>query len=197
MNTITNVNSTQFKAIRMTSGRRAYIQNQVASMLHQDHKDIARVTNSVSSKKINFIKNLANWYNEHNFYRNANEIEDSTFVTKVFESIKNPKKIHFYIGEHFADSFENMTRIIDSAQGTSKKLNLVKKVNEELFRSAREHKGNTLVLELLESPHSKEYAQKYNKIKPYLILNKHNPNAVKDLDKMFDALPKSSLAWKY
>lgn len=186
MNTITGINSTQFKSLKMSTGRRTYIQHQVTSILHQDYNDIAKITNSVSPKKVHFIRNLAEWYNEHNFYRNINDVEDSTYVTKVFESIKNPKKIHLYIGEHFADSFKNMARIIDGAQGSSKKLQLVKKINDELFQNAREHKDNTMIIDIIESPHAKEYANNYKKIKPYLILNKNNPNAIKDLDKMFE-----------
>lgn len=186
MNTITGINSTQFKSLKMSNGRRTYIQHQVTSILHQDYNDIAKITNSVSPKKVHFIRDLAEWYNEHNFYRNINEVEDSTYVTKVFESIKNPKKIHLYIGEHFADSFKNMARIIDGAQGSSKKLQLVKKINDELFQNAREHKDNTMITDIIESPHAKEYANNYKKIKPYLILNKSNPNAIKDLDKMFE-----------
>ena len=85
MNTITEINSTQFKSLKMSTGRRTYIQHQVTSMLHQDYNDIAKITNSVSPKKVRFIRNLAEWYNEHNFYRNINEVEDSTYVTKVFE----------------------------------------------------------------------------------------------------------------
>lgn len=186
MNTITGINSTQFKSLKMSTGRRTYIQHQVTSILHQDYNDIAKITNSVSPKKVHFIRNLAEWYNEHNFYRDINEVEDSTYVTKVFESIKNPKKIHLYIGEHFADSFKNMARIIDGAQGSSKKLQLVKKINDELFQNAREHKDNNMIIDIIESPHAKEYANNYKKIKPYLILNKNNPNAIKDLDKMFE-----------
>lgn len=186
MNTITGINSTQFKSLKMSNGRRTYIQHQVTSILHQDYNDIAKITNSVSPKKVHFIRDLAEWYNEHNFYRNINEVEDSTYVTKVFESIKNPKKIHLYIGEHFADSFKNMARIIDGAQGSSKKLQLVKKINDELFQNAREHKDNNMIIDIIESPHAKEYANNYKKIKPYLILNKNNPNAIKDLDKMFE-----------
>ena len=182
MNGINKINNTQFQGHKITLQQRNKIQQNISLLLKQNINDIVDLTKNTSDKKLYILESLANNFNRNNFYKDMKE--DINLVGKIFEKIKKPKDIHNYIIRNFSDSFENLNRIFTATGNNEKKLKFVEKVNEEIFH--HDHpKNNTLIPELLESPHIKEYVQHFDDIKSYLKLHKNVNFAVSKLDAKF------------
>ena len=183
MNKINSTANVQFSGIniRRISQRRRLCQYETADMLSQNIHDVMRLTNNVSSKRMAFWELLAVNYNKHNFYRKQNAKEDSKLVNQVFSLIKNPKDIHKYIVCNFADSFQNVERILKNSKNKKERLEFVRRVNSDIF-GGENPAGNDLIPQLLESPFCKQYIKNYKDIKSYLILHNAEPDAVKNLD---------------
>ncbi len=184
MNNTIETNNINFQGYKLNKIQRTYIREKASSVLRQDLKDIVQLSKHVSDNRLHFLDTLANNYNHINFYKPTEKIENPQLVSKIFTSIKKPKNIHYYIAERFADSFASMARIFEAANNSSKKLNFVKNVSKEVFTGKHDQAKN-LIPQLLESKYVNKYVNNYKNIKPYLILNKENENAVKNLDEMF------------
>ncbi len=187
MNKISNVNNVQFNGInlRKISQKRRLCQEDTAGMLSQSISDVVKLTRNVSRKRMAFWESLAVNYNRYNYYRKPAEKEDSKLVNEVFGLIKRPQDIHRYIVHNFADSFQNIERIFKGANNKKERLEFVKRVNKDVFAEEKST-GRDLIPELLESPYSKEYIKHYDDIKSYLILHKKDPDAVRNLDSMYE-----------
>lgn len=183
-NIVQTTNNINFQGYRLNKGQKAYIREKASSILQQDIKDIIQLSKHASDNKLHFLDTLTDNYNRFNFYRAPEKAESPQLVNRIFASIKRPKNVHYYISERFSDSFASMARIFEAANNSSKKLNFVKSVSKEVF--AGEHdQAKILIPQLLESKYVNKYINNYKKIKPYLVLNKENKDAVKNLDEMF------------
>ena len=187
MNKISCVNNVQFNvlSLRGLSPRRKMCQMDTADLLAQSLSDVIKLTKNASRKRMAFWESLAINYNRYNYYRKPSEREDSRLVNNVFGLIKKPQDIHRYIVHNFADSFQNIERIFKGANNKKERLEFVKRVNKDVFAEEKST-GRDLIPELLESPYSKEYIKHYDDIKSYLILHKKDPDAVRNLDSMYE-----------
>ena len=167
-----------------TKAKMSYLHN-AGNILGQDKKDLVILTQNASKKRFKFFKSLVNKYNGDNFYRKINEKEDSTFVNQIYKLVKKPNEIHFNIISDLNTSLENIKRIFDGAGNEQSRLKFVHSLTKEIFEQRRGSSKN-LIPELLESKNSKEYIKNYKNYKSYLILNRENENAVKNLDKMLE-----------
>lgn len=183
MNQITPYNSIQFQGHKLSIDKRKYIQHKAARALNQSFQDVAKLSEDASGKKMYFLDKLIEKYNQFNFYSNSKE--NPQIVNDIFQTINKPRNIHFDIAERFGESFADMARIFKSSQNNTKHLKFAKLVNDDIFNTEHD-KSKSVIPSLLESPHIDKYIKKYKDIKPYLIINKNNPDAVADLDKLFE-----------
>lgn len=186
MNRIDGFSQVQFQARGISLKQRKYIQQRAASILKQNYADIADMSKNVSDKRIYFLDSLVEKYNQFNFYRKPEEVEDSKTINTIFQNVKKPKQIHYDLMERFANSFSDLAKILVDSKGDLKTLQFVKQLNDEVLKS-QNNSPKTLTHKLLESPFKKQYVKKYSDIKPFLILNKDNPDAVKQLDGLFES----------
>ena len=186
MNKIDGYSQVQFQARGISLGQKKYIQQKAATILNQNLKDIADMSKNASGKRMYFLDSLIEKYNQFNFYRKPEEIEDSRTINTIFQNVKKPKQIHYDLAERFASSFSDLAKIFVESKGDSKTLQFIKRLNDEVLDS-QNNSSKTLACKLLESPFKKEYVKKYSDIKPFLILNKDNPDAVKQLDSLFES----------
>ena len=186
MNKIDGYSQVQFQARGISLRRRKYIQHKAAAILNQNLTDIADMSKNASGKRMYFLDSLIEKYNQFNFYRKPEEIEDSRTINTIFQNVKKPKQIHYDLAERFASSFSDLAKIFVESNGDSKTLQFIKRLNDEVLDS-QNNSSKTLACKLLESPFKKEYVKKYSDIKPFLILNKDNPDAVKQLDSLFES----------
>ncbi len=185
MNKITSSNNIQFTSLNLLKNpKKKVYQAYAANVLNQEIKDIVKLTKHASSKRISFFNTLAENYNIHNFYRAADKKENSELVTQIYSKIKRPNQLHSYIIKNFSESFETINKIFENTKNSKKNLTFVKKVNE-LLTDKNKQENTKIITQLLESPFRKKYVKHYDDIKPYLILNKDNPDSVKNLDDMF------------
>ncbi len=191
MNSINNLNSSsnvQFTGISLAkkatiNQRKDYV-DAVSNMLHQDKKDIFKLIENASTKRIILLEKLANRYNQDNFYRQTDK-EDSTLVNKIYKIVTSPKNDHFSLISNFKGSLNSLYRIFTDIDKNNKRKSLAyaRKVNNEIL-SKNKNVHLDLIPELLESPNSKEYVKNYSKYESYLKLNCNNKDAVKNLDEM-------------
>ena len=186
MNKIDGYSQVQFQARGISLGQKKYIQQKAATILNQNLKDIADMSKNASGKRMYFLDLLIEKYNQFNFYRKPEEIEDSRTINTIFQNVKKTKQIHYDLAERFASSFSDLAKIFVESKGDSKTLQFIKRLNDEVLDS-QNNSSKTLACKLLESPFKKEYVKKYSDIKPFLILNKDNPDAVKQLDSLFES----------
>lgn len=186
MNKIDGYSQVQFQARGISLRRRKYIQHKAAAILNQNLTDIADMSKNASGKRMYFLDSLIEKYNQFNFYRKPEEIEDSRTINTIFQNVKKPKQIHYDLAERFASSFSDLAKIFVESKGDLKTLQFIKQLNDEVLNS-QNNSSKTLACKLLESPFKKEYVKKYSDIKPFLILNKDNPDAVKQLDSLFES----------
>ena len=177
-NGLLNLKSNAFKK-HMTS-----VCTETANILNQNYNDIVVLTKGAGKKQINFLDRLVRLYNAQNYYKNQN-IENSQIVNTIYKNVKNPTKIHLEIINHFQDSLENLNTIFSLTGNNKKKLNFVKDVKKDI-EQINELYDPQIIQKLLESKNSKFYINNPNKIKSYLILNKHKTDAVQELDKMIE-----------
>lgn len=186
MNRIDGYSQVQFQARGMSVKRREYIQRKAAAILNQDLMDITGMSKNASEKRMYFLDRLVDKYNQFNFYRKPEEKDDSRAINTIFQNIKKPKQIHYDLAERFASSFSDLAKIFVDSKGDFKTLQFIKQLNDEVLNSQNNSSKN-LACKLLESPFKKEYVKKYSDIKPFLILNKDNPDVVKQLDSLFES----------
>ena len=183
-----NINSNQvsFKSNFIVNPARRYMQEKAASVLSKDISEIKSLTRWSSAKRLGWMDFLVENFNVHNFHRPFEQIESRDLVIDIFKKIKYPRKIHKYIVSNFGDSFENIKKIFEISGRSRKRLNFVKKVNEQVFDRG-DSVNRDMSLQLLESPYSDEYVNNFDNYRSYLILNKDNPDAVKNLDKQMES----------
>lgn len=186
MNRIDGFSQVQFQGRGISIKRRKYIQQKAATILNQNLTDIADMSKNASERKMYFLDSLVEKYNQFNFYRKPEEVEDSKTINTIFQNIKKPKQIHYELVDRFSNSFSDLAKVLVDSNGDLKTLQFVKQLNDEVLKS-QDNSSKTLAYKLLESPFKKEYVKKYSDIKPFLILNKNNPDAVKQLDSLFES----------
>lgn len=183
MNRIT-YNTTNFQGRGISKAERQFIQRKASTILNQDIQDIVAISNKASEKRMYFLDTLVEKYNQFNFYRKPDEMENPNFVKTIFENIKQPKRIHYDILERFADSFSEVAKIFEISKDDTKSMEFAKRIKDEILKQDK-NSSKTLIPQLLNSPFIKTYIKKYSDIKPFLILNKDDSNAVEKLDKLF------------
>lgn len=183
-----NINSNQvsFKSNFIVHPARRYMQEKAASVLSKDISEIKSLTRWSSAKRLGWMDFLVENFNIHNFHRPFEQIESRDLVIDIFKKIKYPRKIHKYIVSNFGDSFENIKKIFEISGRSRKRLNFVKKVNEQVFDRG-DSVNRDMPLQLLESPYSDEYVNNFDNYRSYLILNKDNPDAVRNLDRQMES----------
>ncbi len=183
-----NINSNQvsFKSNFIVNPARKYMQEKAASILSKDISEIKSLTRWSSAKRLGWMDFLVENFNVHNFHRPFEQIESRDLVIDIFKKIKYPRKIHKYIVSNFGDSFENIKKIFENYGRSRKRLNFVKKVNEQVFDRG-DSVNRDMSLQLLESPYSDEYVNNFDNYRSYLILNKDNPDAVRNLDRQMES----------
>lgn len=186
MNRIDGYSQVQFQARGISLGQKKYIQQKAAAILNQNLTDIADMSKNASGKRMYFLDSLIEKYNQFNFYRKPEEKDDSRAINTIFQNIKKPKQIHYDLAERFASSFSDLAKVLTDSNGDLKTLQFVKQLNDEVLKS-QDNSSKTLAYKLLESSFKNEYVKKYSDIKPFLILNKDNPDAVKQLDALFES----------
>lgn len=186
MNRIDGFSQVQFQARGMSVKRREYIQRKAAAILNQNLSDIAGMSKNASEKRMYFLDRLVDKYNQFNFYRKPEEIDDSKAINTIFQNIKKPKQIHYDLVERFSSSFSDLAKVLTDSNCDLKTLQFVKQLNDEVLKS-QDNSSKTLAYKLLESSFKNEYVKKYSDIKPFLILNKDNSDAVKQLDALFES----------
>lgn len=189
MNSINNMNSgnVQFEGLsalrRASSGQRKYCAEMISGILHQDQKDIMKLTKNASEARISFIRKLADRYNKDNFYRSAAEREDSKLVNRIFKTVKFPMDVHNELAYNYNGSLNSLFRVFSETGMKLRRINFAQKVNREIL-TRHPDSYQDLLPELLESPNSKEYVRNYGKYRSYLKLNRNNKEVVKNLDEM-------------
>lgn len=187
MNTIDNCSlNVQFKGysfLKKNNNQKIETCYYLASLLSQNSKDIIELTKKSSNRKFSFFSQLAEKYNAVNHYNIA--AEDSSFINKIFETVKKPTKNHFALAEKYKGSFQDLLRIFVATNNNSNNMGFANKINKEIILAER-NAYSGLLPDLLESEHSNEYIKNYDKYKSYLKLNCTKENAVKNLDKMIE-----------
>ena len=181
MNNTINNNITFTGRYNFIRNSRNFCQSRAASILSTDISEIKSLTGRVTKRKMNLFNRLVDNYNHYNFSRAAIDREDPKLVLEIFKRIKNPSEMHRFIIDKFGDSFADMSRVFSITGNSKKRMGFVKRVYKEVLNNDQNANRN-IILELLESPHSKEYIKNFDKYKSYLILNRDNPDVVKILD---------------
>ena len=169
---------------RKSSSQRMVLQRDVSNLLNQNIDDIVELTKNASKKQLSLLGVLAENFNRFNFYRKPAERDNSKIINEIFNKIKKPNEKHRYLCANFSDSLNDLNSIVSWAGSDKKRLNFVIRLNEDLFRHERPA-GNTLIPDLVNSPHAEEYMNQYDKVRGFLNSNKNNPDAISILDKKF------------
>ena len=164
---------------------------EVASMLSKNVEEIVDLAKGASGRKLHLLDLLVEKLNYHKYVQKANNEQikkDSNMVVDIFKKTKKPTNNHFYIISKGNNSFEDLNHIFDLAKNKSSRLSLVRKVNQDIINpnSISKNGRPELAIELLESKNVDKYAKNYSDYQPYLILHKHDENAVKKLDEMVE-----------
>ena len=189
MNSINNMNSgnVQFEGLsalrRASTGQRKYCAEMISGILHQDQKDIMKLTKNASEARISFIRKLADRYNKDNFYRSAAEREDSKLVNRIFKTVKFPMDVHNELAYNYNGSLNSLFRVFSETGMKLRRINFAQKVNREIL-SLHPDANHDLLPELLESSNSSEYVKNYSKYKSYLKLHRKDKDVIKNLDNM-------------
>ena len=169
---------------KASSSQKRMVQRKVSNLLDQNIGEITELTKNSSKKQLSLLSFLAENFNRFNYYRSPASKESSKLVNEVFGKIKNPNKMHEYICQNFAESFENLNTVVSWTGDNKKRLGFVIRLKDEIFKR-ESPKDNSLIPDLLSSPYSEEYMKQYEKIKSYLKIYKNKPDAIANLDKKF------------
>lgn len=179
-------NSVDFKGFytsKASNKARQYTSSLVANITKQQVGDVLILTQDVTKNRLGFLEAVAHRYNTENFYRSAVEREKGTLVNDIFLAVEKPTKEYYKFMSMFNGSMSTLYRIFSATNNSLKRLAFAQKVNSEVMANHKNVNKN-IIPELLESEHSDEYVNNYNKYKSYVTLHKNDANAVKALDEM-------------
>lgn len=162
----------------------------MAIMLAQPEQDIISLSKGISDRKFAFFYELADKYNQKEFYKPAAERTDSLLINQMLQLVKRPTKAHFDFIEKFKGSIPEIFKILVETNGDAKAIKFVNNVVKEVFENCAYDKHSDIypdmIIELVSSPNAKQYINNFKRYKSYLILNKDNQNLVKNLDRMIE-----------
>lgn len=119
-------------------------------------------------------------YNRNNYYKSQKE--NIEYIKLIKELIKSPTVGYLNLLSKYEGSLSLLHRIFKNIDGNKKRLNFVNKVIEIV---SKDKSRPEILAEILESPLSSKYINNFKQIKPYLIYNKQNSNAVAELDLLY------------
>ena len=156
--------------------------SRMANILNLEHQDVYKHTREMNVQQFEFFRAMVEKYNGKYYYS-----EEKENPYKLFEVVKNfpkPNKVHMRILNSVSAPFENLVNILKLA--TEKKdVDFVSSFERKIFGSS-EPKVD-FVSDILMSPYKKEYVENLDKYLSYIHLNKENPNAIKELDRMIES----------
>ena len=158
----------------------------IAKILSQPQEDIIVLANSINNKRFAFLYTLATRYNLTLFTKTASEIENSSLVNRIFNTVTKPTKEHFYFLDNFKGTFSDIFEIFFVANQNKKAMKFANKVNMDIIKQHKNIYPN-LILELISSKNNNEYINNYKHYKSYLRLNRHRDDVVKRLDNMVES----------
>ena len=189
MNSIRNINSNlygnnvQFRGLlpvkRVSLRQRQESARVISSILSQDKVEIFDLTKKATKSRMHFLRNLADRYNQTNYYKTIEDREDSTLVNKIYQSVKKPTEAHDDLLMRFQGSINGLSRIFTGVNNNVKRLLFAQKVNRDILMN-HPNSYNDLLPELLESKNSQEYVNNYPKYRSYLKINRDNEE-IKDI----------------
>ena len=158
----------------------------IAHHLQQDVETIIDMTKGASLKKLNLLDRLANRALSitYNHPEKAQEVGDC--AVSIFKKIKKPSESQAYIISHGHGSFNTIDRIFTAAHNDPKRFKFAVRVNKEIL-DTRDFKHSEMTAELLESKNSDKYVHDFDSYKSYLLLNRKDKDAVKNLDKIVES----------
>ena len=196
MNSIRNINSNlygnnvQFRGLlpvkRVSLRQRQESARVISSILSQDKVEIFDLTKKATKSRMHFLRNLADRYNQTNYYKTIEDREDSTLVNKIYQSVKKPTEAHDDLLMRFQGSINGLSRIFTSVNNNVKRLLFAQKVNRDILMN-HPNSYNDLLPELLESKNSQEYVNNYPKYRSYLKINRDNEEVINNLDEMVNS----------
>ena len=196
MNSIRNTNSNlygnnvQFRGLlpvkRVSLRQRQESARVISSILSQDKVEIFDLTKKATKSRMHFLRNLADRYNQTNYYKTIEDREDSTLVNKIYQSVKKPTEAHDDLLMRFQGSINGLSRIFTSVNNNVKRLLFAQKVNRDILMN-HPNSYNDLLPELLESKNSQEYVNNYPKYRSYLKINRDNEEVINNLDEMVNS----------
>ena len=196
MNSIRNINSNlygnnvQFRGLlpvkRVSLRQRQESARVISSILSQDKVEIFDLTKKATKSRMHFLRNLADRYNQTNYYKTIEDREDSTLVNKIYQSVKKPTEAHDDLLMRFQGSINGLSRIFTGVNNNVKRLLFAQKVNRDILMN-HPNSYNDLLPELLESKNSQEYVNNYPKYRSYLKINRDNEEVINNLDEMVNS----------
>lgn len=162
------------------------ITTQYSFMLNKNPEELLGIVKGATQSRLKFFDEVVSRYNGRNYYLSNELKEDSQHVLDIFSAVKNPTKAHYEIINNQRCSMKTMNRIFKGINDNAQKADMANEALQVLRANACDTKkvNYNLVADLLESQHADKYAKDFETYKPYIILNKENPNAIKDLDKL-------------
>ena len=135
-----------------------------------------------NNEELSFLSMLAEKYLSKYFY--ASEKENPDFVLNIFNAIKKPLDDHFAIIDYERESFEKIDKIFSLAK-SKKELKFVRMIYEKIF--SRNNSSNNMIVDMLKSPHKKDFVANLDDYLSYLKLNIKDEDAIKNLDRLISS----------
>ena len=158
-------------------------------LLKMPYNDIRKATANASSIRLDFLSALSEAYSARHNAKNVMSFNESpNVVMDMFKSIKHPKNAHFDTVKNYNGTMQDMNNVFQLMGNNSKRNSLVSNMNKHIFSVvSSEPTAPNLMIDILSSEHADKYAAKFSKYKPYLLDNRTNKNAIKELDKLVSA----------
>lgn len=152
---------------------------QISSFLGLKFDEIAPKIKGLNKKSKDFLEALSIKYSNINFNRSGNLKEDPMLVFEALQNVNKPQKHHYKVLSEISNSFEYISKIFSAAQD-KKSMEFVLNFHKNFLKN--DSSGKNILIEMLNSPFKKQYMENIDDFKSYILLNRKNPEAVKELD---------------
>ena len=152
---------------------------QLTSYLGISASELAPKVEGLSSNGRNFLRVLSRRYSDSNFLLGGNIKEDPQLVFNILDKVKHPKDYHFSVASNVSGDFGFISKIFSAAQD-KKSMEFALDFQHEILKNNPSCKN--MLIEMLNSPFKAQYMKNLDDYKSYMILNKENPEAIKELD---------------
>ena len=164
--------------------------NTSAGILDKEVPEIKKLLHGKTFSRVSFFADTVEKYNRQNFYRTAENKENSDIVFKLFNQVKNPSKAHRKMTANTDLSLKQESIVFERLQNNPKKINHACDIYADINKSYISEKNpeeaknikNKVFMQIIESPNSDKYLSDYEVYRPYIKQNIQKEDVISKLD---------------